>query len=44
MNYYLNSSNLGHKSIQWVKLDILLLTLQQGQYIGKSSDTSLVFT
>jgi len=40
MNCCLNSSNLGHKSIQCVKLIMLLLTTQ---HVGKSSNTNLLF-
>jgi hypothetical protein len=43
MNCWLNSSNLGQKSIQWVKLSMLLLSPQQGQHIGQSSNISLLF-
>ena len=44
MKCCLNSSNLGHKSIQCVKLGMLLLSPQQGQYVGQFSDTRLLLT
>ena len=44
MKCCLNSSNFGHKSIQCVKLGMLLLSPQQGQYVRQFSDTRLLLT
>jgi len=44
MNCCLNSSNLGHKSIQCVKLGMMLLALQQQEKrTRQSSNTSSLF-
>jgi hypothetical protein len=43
MKCRLNSSNLGHKSIQCLKLGMLLLSPQQGQYVGQFSVKSEIY-
>jgi len=43
MSCCLNYLNLGHKSIQCVKLGMMIFSLQQGQHVGQSSDTVLLF-